>query len=126
MCGIVGLAELKRGASRELVEHALEALRCMEHRGGSLDGTGDGAGLLLRPERSFFDRFLTPSRRVPEGEELTIGTIWFVRGERNLRELQRDIDGLLRREGLAALGWRKVPVDPSVLGVRAREDMPIA
>jgi len=123
-CGIVALAELTAPPSHDLVKSALDALGCMEHRGGCLDGTGDGAGLLFQPERAFFEPFIAPNRTLPQGESLMVGTVWFLRGERNRRELQRDIDGLVRREGLTALGWRDVPVNSDVLGVRAREDMP--
>ncbi len=124
MCGIIGLAELKSGPSHELIAQALAAIACMEHRGGSLETTGDGAGILFRPDRGFFERFITPGRRLPEGDRLMVGTIWFLRGERNVRELQREIDAMIRVEGLAPLGWRLVPTWPDALGARAREDMP--
>ena len=123
-CGIVALAELRAGPSHELIQDALYAVSCMEHRGGCLDETGDGAGILLRPEREFFDRFLAPGRSLAEGEPLAVGVIFLRRGETGLRALQREIDGFLRREGLEPLGWRKVPVQPDVLGAAAREDMP--
>lgn len=123
-CGIVALAELRRPASHELLRAALEAACCMEHRGGRLGDTGDGAGLLFRPERSTFERFLPPGRRLREGEPLVVGTVFFLPGERNLRELQREADALLRAEGLQPLGWRRVPTDPSALGRRARIDVP--
>ena len=40
----------------------LGAACAMEHRGGCLGDTGDGAGLLFRPERATFERFLPPGR----------------------------------------------------------------
>jgi glutamate synthase domain-containing protein 2/glutamate synthase domain-containing protein 1/glutamate synthase domain-containing protein 3 len=120
----VALAELKAGATHELIEQALEAIGCMEHRGGCLEGTGDGAGILFRPERAYFERFLAPGRSLPADEALVVGTVFFVHGERNRRELQREVDALIRREGLMPLGWRLVPTDPSVLGRRAQADVP--
>ncbi|MBX3470403.1 MAG: glutamate synthase large subunit [Planctomycetes bacterium] len=123
-CGVVALAELHRGPSHELIAQALQAIACMEHRGGCLDDTGDGAGLLLRPERAYFERFIAPGRHLPPDEPLVVGTVFFVHGERNARELQREVDALTRREGLQPLGWRRVPTDPDALGARARADVP--
>jgi len=99
-CGIVALAELRRGPSHELIRDALQAIACMEHRGGCLGRTGDGAGLLFRPERSFFERFLARDRPLPEGETLVVGSVFLRRGESGLRAVQREFDGYLRREGL--------------------------
>jgi glutamate synthase domain-containing protein 2/glutamate synthase domain-containing protein 1/glutamate synthase domain-containing protein 3 len=123
-CGIVALADVTRPPSHELLELALGSIACMEHRGGCLEDTGDGAGLLFRPERSFFERFIAPGRHLPAGEPLIVGTAFFVHGERNERDLQREVDALIRREGLQPLGWRRVPVDPQALGVKARADVP--
>ncbi len=124
-CGIVALARLDGAARHGLIRRALDSLRCMEHRGGALQDTGDGAGLLIRPERSFFERFLAPGRRLDEDEPLIVGTVWFRVGERNIRDLQRDVDSALRRHGLQPLGWRPVPVDLDAVGARARIDAPL-
>lgn len=123
-CGVVALAELKAPPSHDLIEMALEAIDGMDHRGGCLEDTGDGAGLLFRPERSYFERFVAPGRHLPAGEPLVVGSVFFVHGERNPRELQREVDRLVRREGLQPLGWRQVPTAPEVLGARARADVP--
>lgn len=124
-CGILAIADLEAPPSHELVHTALEGLCRMEHRGGRLGDTGDGAGLILSTDRSFFERFLAPGRRLENSKEpLIVGTMFFLRGERNVPELQREVDLILRREGLAPLGWRSVPVNPSALGTKAREDRP--
>ncbi len=125
-CGIVALADLDGRPRRELIADALTGLRRMEHRGGVVDGTGDGAGVLFRPERSFFERFLPPERRLSNPDEpLIVGTLAFLPGERNIHEYQREVDAILRRSGLTPLGWRKVPVDLDVLDPRARNDAPL-
>ncbi|MBL4848430.1 MAG: glutamate synthase large subunit [Planctomycetes bacterium] len=124
-CGIVALAEPKRDASHELIRLALDALACMEHRGGGIADTGDGAGILIRPERSFFERFITPGRRLDPEELLMVGCLYLLPGERNAKHLQREVDLVLRRQGLKPLGWRLVPIRPEVLGARAREDVPV-
>ncbi len=120
-CGVGAIAD-PSGPSRELIELALAGLGCVEHRGGTIDDTGDGAGLLFTTERSFFERFVSPGKRLPEQDQLGIGVFSFPFGESaNVPPLQARIDGLLRRHGLSPLGWRHVPVDASALGARSRQ-----
>ncbi len=120
-CGVGAIAD-PRGPSRELVDLALGALACMEHRGGAIDDTGDGAGLLLGVPRAFFERFLAPGKHLPAADVLGVGAFFFPFGElSNARPLQARIDGLLRRHGLSPLGWRRVPAQPAALGQRARD-----
>jgi len=123
-CGIVALAEFEAGPSHELVRLALQAIERMEHRGGGIAETGDGAGLLLRPERAFYDQFITRGHRLEEGELLMVGCMFMLAGERNVRELQREIDLILRRQGLQPLGWRAVPTRIEALGAHAKDDAP--
>ena len=47
-CGILAIADLTGTASHDVVQDALTGLANMEHRGGALDGTGDGAELPAR------------------------------------------------------------------------------
>jgi len=124
-CGILALADLRAPASHELLAAALRGIRRMEHRGGSLDGTGDGAGVLIRPERAFFERFVAPGRSLPSRDEpLVVGMLAALPGERNMVQYRREVDGILRRRGLKPMGWRQVPVREEVLGARARQDVP--
>jgi glutamate synthase domain-containing protein 2/glutamate synthase domain-containing protein 1/glutamate synthase domain-containing protein 3 len=114
------VADLTGKPSHDLLAAALAGLGCLEHRGGAIEDTGDGAGLLLSTDRAFFERFIAPGRRLPEGHRLCVGVLFFPFGEAsNLPHWQREIDGILRRAGLAPLGWRHVPVDESALGRQA-------
>ena len=124
-CGIVALAQLDGVASHGLIQRALSSICSMEHRGGALGHTGDGAGLLIGIDREFFLPYIAPGRHLDDDEPLAIGTVWFQIGERNIREIERDVDSLLRHRGLQPLGWREVPVDPTAIGERARVDTPI-
>src|SRR5579883_2494931 len=119
-CGVGAIVDL-RGPSPDVVRLALRGLGCMEHRGGSIDDTGDGAGILVRTDERFFRRFVAPGRRLPDGHRLVVGVIFFPPGEQStLPPWQHEIDATLRQHGLAPLGWRHVPVDESALGARAR------
>ena len=119
-CGVGAIVDLNR-ASPQVIASALSGLGCMEHRGGSIDDTGDGAGLLFRTDESFFSRFIAPGKRLPEGHRLSVGVLFFPPGESgNLPAWQHEIDRALRKRGLEPLGWRHVPVDESALGAQAR------
>ena len=119
-CGVGAVVDLKR-ASHEIIRLAMNGLACLEHRGGAIEDTGDGAGLLLRTDEAFFRRFIAPGRRLPDKHRLIVGVIFFPPGEdANLPPWQLEIDATIRRRGLQPLGWRRVPVDESALGVKAR------
>ncbi len=119
-CGVGAVVDLHQ-PSHGVIAQALAGLGCMEHRGGAIDDTGDGAGLLLRTDQKFFRRFIAPGRRLPDDHRLIVGVIYFPPGEEsNLPAWQLEIDATLRRHGLQPLGWRHVPVDDGVLGAKAR------
>jgi glutamate synthase domain-containing protein 2/glutamate synthase domain-containing protein 1/glutamate synthase domain-containing protein 3 len=121
-CGVGAVVDLNGKASHDLVALSLRGLGCMEHRGGSIEDTGDGAGLLMSTDRDFFARFIQAGRHLPEGSQLAVGVFFFPHGERtNLPHWQREIDATLRRHGLTPLGWRHVPTDDRALGRGAFE-----
>ena len=121
-CGVGAVVDLAGNASHELLEMCRQGLGCMEHRGGALGDTGDGAGILASIDRDFFTRFIAQGKHLPDGHALVVGVVFFPFGESsNLPHWQREIDAILRRAGLASLGWRHVPVNASVLGMGSLE-----
>ncbi len=119
-CGVGAVVDLDH-RSHEIIEMALSGLGCLEHRGGAIEDTGDGAGLLIRTDENFFRRFIAPGRRLPAGHRLIVGVVFFPPGEEsNLPAWQHEIDATIRRRGLMPLGSRRVPVDQNGLGQKAR------
>ena len=59
-CGVSFVADLKGRASHEIVQQALVALRCLQHRGATNaePNTGDGAGLMIQVPDRFFRSLL--------------------------------------------------------------------
>ena len=120
-CGVGAIADIAGRPTHDLVELALRGLDCLEHRGGAIDDTGDGAGLLLATDRAFFERFVAHGRRLPADHQLSVGVLFFPIGEgSNLPHWHHEIEATLRRAGLQPMGWRRVPVDESALGAVAR------
>jgi len=134
-CGVGFIADLHGDPQHTLIEQALKALGCMEHRGGcSADNdSGDGAGVMTGIPRQLLSRwFETRNLPMPDGdakgtagtERLGVGMV-FLPQEPGEREVARAyVEEVVRLEKLTVLGWREVPVNPDVLGTQARSNCP--
>ena len=127
-CGVGMVASIHGRPTHDTLLRALEALHSLEHRGAvASDGrSGDGAGVLTQLPRDLFayevaDRKLELSRI----EDLAVG-VFFVAppAPANLREIREEIVGIVADSGPRFLGWREVPVEPSVLGEQAARARP--
>ncbi len=123
-CGVGFVAQLGNPGSREVVERALEALRRLGHRGGlDADGrSGDGAGLLT-PIPDKFIRSCARQTGIDLPSVYALGMVFLPSGE---ADATRDVIATLATgHGLRFLGWRAVPTDPSIVGPRALETLPV-
>jgi len=123
-CGVGFVTQLGGAPSHELVERALTALLRLAHRGGvDADGrSGDGAGLLMAiPTRFMRDRALEMGIALPS--EFGLGMVFLPSGEETLA--RAIIESLARKNGLRCLGWRVLPTNPSIVGPRARDTLPM-
>ena len=102
-CGLAVIATLRGTPGHDIVQHALTALRALEHRGavGADEGTGDGAGLLTQIPDELF-RAVVDAELPPVGEYVA-GTAF---QEAVWRELRRIPPGETRSyaEIAAAVG----------------------
>jgi glutamate synthase (ferredoxin) len=126
-CGVGFIADQQGRVSHKLIEQALSALTCLEHRGGcSADyDSGDGAGLMTAiPVELFSSWFTAQGIQMPAQEQLGIGMI-FLPSETEAAAIAREIiEQVVQEAGLTVLGWRVVPVKPELLGTQARENQP--
>jgi glutamate synthase (ferredoxin) len=123
-CGVGFIAQLGGPASHGVVERGIEALARLAHRGGvDADGrSGDGAGLLVGLPKAFFQKAARADGiRLPD--EFAVGMVFLQRGQE--AHAIDAIRGAVEKFDLSFLGWRTVPTDPSILGPRSHDSLPV-
>ncbi len=123
-CGVGFIAQLGGPASHEVVERGLGALVRLAHRGGvDADGrSGDGAGLLVKLPKPFFRR-AARNDGIDLPEEYGVGMVFLQPGEENRAD--DAIRACVAKFDFSFLGWRAVPTDPTILGPRSRDSLPV-
>ncbi|GGH57001.1 glutamate synthase large subunit [Rothia aerolata] len=123
-CGLAMIATLRGEAGHDIVDHALVALRRLEHRGavGADEGTGDGAGILLQVPDEFLRSVV--DFELPAEGKYAVGTAFLPTNGVNADELKEGLTAIAKKEGLTVLGWREVPIVPELVGKSARAVMP--
>ncbi len=126
-CGIGAVVSLKGEKTHKTVSDALSIVENLEHRAGKdADGkTGDGVGILLQISHNFFQK-VTKEVGISIGKERDygIGMFFFPQEEALRSRAMKMFEILVEKEGLRFLGWRKVPVNPGILGKTALDCMP--
>ncbi len=127
-CGISALVDLNQNATKDIVNTTLNALCDLDLRGGKLEDTGDGAGMMLRSNalRKFLEPHLPNGKNIPENEEIFVGNVFVDKTDAaNIPALISRMNELMQKEGIHTASWRKLNVDKDALGNRARDRMPI-
>ena len=127
-CGVGFVADVSGKRSHRILDMALECVTNLTHR-GALDAdakTGDGAGVLFQLPHAFFageaERL---GNRPSRPEELAVGMIFLPgRDDEAARRCREALEGAAGHYGLPVLGWRKVPLDASILGDAAARSQP--
>ncbi len=124
-CGLAFVATLRGRAGHDIVDHALTALRNLDHRGavGADPGVGDGAGILVQVPDAFLRAVVDFD--LPPAGAYAVGTAFLPTDETARTEVEAGLARLAGQEGLAVLGWRDVPVAPELVGEAARECLPV-
>ncbi|WP_298911641.1 glutamate synthase large subunit [uncultured Nostoc sp.] len=126
-CGVGFIAHRQNHTSHEIVEKALAALTCLEHRGGcSADrDSGDGAGVLTAiPWELFQQDFTQIGKEFSSTNNIAVGMIFLPQDQEAAQKARTTVEQVAVEEKLIVLGWRVVPVQPDLLGVQARENQP--
>ena len=125
-CGFGLIAHMQGEPSHTLLQTAIEALTCMTHRGGiNADGkTGDGCGLLIQKPDAFLRAIAQESFGVEMPKQYAVGMVFFNQDPAKAEAARENMNREILAEGLQLIGWRKVPIDTSVLGRLALERLP--
>jgi glutamate synthase (ferredoxin) len=107
--------------THKVLQQGLLALGCMEHRGacGGDGVSGDGAGIMTQIPWKLLSDYKSENSPLPG-----VGMIFLPNNEERRRAVKTMIENICKANELDFLGWREVPVDPSVLGPMARKAMP--
>ncbi|WP_294236984.1 glutamate synthase large subunit [uncultured Sphingomonas sp.] len=126
-CGVGMVAATDGRPSRRVVQSAIDALKAVWHRGAvDADGkTGDGAGLHVDLPHRFFDDAIAASGHKVLPNRLAVGMIFMPRTDLGAQETCRTIvESVIIEAGYTIYGWRQVPVDVSVIGLKAQATRP--
>jgi glutamate synthase (NADPH/NADH) large chain len=124
-CGVAFVATLTGQPSHDIVAKALTALRNLEHRGasGAEPDSGDGAGILLQIPDAYYRKVCDFELPVQRG--YATGIAFLPQEPDDAAKAVAKIEELAAEENLRVLGWRDLPVDPSLVGATARSVMPV-
>ncbi len=121
-CGVGFITHINGHRSHQIVSDALTILENMEHRGacGCDPETGDGAGILLQiPHEFFMEECISLDILLNEPGHYGVGMIFFPKDITAKESCRAAVISSAERLGLPLLGFRKLPVDASVVGETA-------
>ena len=127
-CGVGVVATTDGKKSRKIVEHGINALKAIWHRGAvDADGkSGDGAGIQIEIAPEFFkDKIASTGHKLDEKKRICVGMVFLPRTEYGEQEKCREIiESVLLEQNYSIYGWRQVPINSNVLGKTAEQSRP--
>ncbi|OGU47628.1 MAG: glutamate synthase subunit alpha [Ignavibacteria bacterium GWC2_56_12] len=128
-CGTGFVAKISGAKSHDIIRKAITSVCNLTHRGAVAADTqtGDGAGILSQLPVSFFLKQVPELvARLEAEDELGVGMFFMPGADEDARSLCRAlVEHVTSSQGLGLLGWRRVPVDTSVLGESAALTAPL-
>ena len=126
-CGIGMIVNIDGRKEYRTLDDALSIVEVLEHRAGkdASGEVGDGVGILLQISHRFFKEAAKKEGIELKSEgDYAIGMFFLPQEMRKRTLAMRMFQVICEKNGLKLLGWREVPVDPGILGKRARDCMP--
>ena len=124
-CGVGFVTHLDGRPRHRIVSDGLEILAHMQHRGavGGDEVTGDGSGIMVRIPDAFFRKVLPVIELPPQGR-YAVAMLFMPSDADDAQRCRAVLEELATQRHFVVLGWRKVPVDRSVLGSLALSTEP--
>jgi glutamate synthase (NADPH/NADH) large chain len=126
-CGVGFIAHIKGEKSHAIVQHGLEILDNLTHRGatGYDPLLGDGAGILLQIPDAFMRRECEGlGISLPASGDYGVGMVFLPSDDESRARCEALISHFINSEEQTLLGWRDVPVDNSRLSEATKEVEP--
>ncbi|MDA0267277.1 MAG: glutamate synthase-related protein [Cyanobacteria bacterium] len=125
-CGVGFVADQQGRASHNLVQQALHALSCMEHRGGCCADreSGDGAGVMTAMPWALLQKWADTAGHTLVPDCTGVAMVFLPQLTAAAAIAREALATAATTAGLTVLGWRPVPVKPEVLGQQARQNQP--
>ena len=120
-CGIGAVVNMSGKKDHKVVDSALKIVETLEHRAGKdAEGkTGDGVGILLQISHTYFSKVAAEMGiSIGDKREYGIAMFFFPQSEKKCKKAMETFEKVLKEEKLELLGWRRVPVNPDVLGTK--------
>nr|YP_009541909.1 ferredoxin-dependent glutamate synthase [Neogoniolithon spectabile]AYR06118.1 ferredoxin-dependent glutamate synthase [Neogoniolithon spectabile] len=119
-CGVGLIANIKQEPSHSLTLQALQALKCMEHRGacGADSLSGDGSGITTNIPWDLFSS-LTNKRKN------SIGLAMLFLPVTSVDEIRQVFEWTLKQNNFKLIQWRDVPVNSAVITGDSLKTQPI-
>ena len=126
-CGIGAIVNIDGHQDTAVVDDALKIVEKLEHRAGK-DATGkvgDGVGIQTQIPKNFFDKVCRREGfAVGAAGDFGVGMLFLPQNTMQRTFAMRRMQVIAGKEGVPFLGWRKVPVNPQILGKPALDCMP--
>jgi glutamate synthase (NADPH/NADH) large chain len=126
-CGIGSVVSIKGVKTHKTVDDSLKIVEKLEHRAGkdATGETGDGVGILLQISHKFFSKAAAECGITLGGErDYGVGVFFFPQNVLKREQAKKMLEIITDKNGLTFLGWRTVPINPDILGEKARSCMP--
>nr|QCI03957.1 glutamate synthase [Antithamnionella ternifolia] len=128
-CGVGFIAHINSESSNKIVKEALNALSCMEHRGGcGADNiSGDGAGITTQIPWNILinEDFNNLPKTHSNKDFLNYGVAMIFTTADDLDKIKKIFSWTLEEYDLNLIGWRNVPVNKSILGKQSKSNQPL-
>jgi glutamate synthase (NADPH/NADH) large chain len=126
-CGVGFVVNIDGRRSHDIIQRGLAVMQNLAHRGACAcdPTTGDGAGLLIQMPHEFLAKVCSESEiDLPRPGSYGVGMVFLPDDVFDRNYCEQQFEKVVREEGQRLLGWRNLPVDPSMCGELARGALP--